>query len=40
MKKIISNAELQKTMSVAAKQFFIANSAEVIVDGILEAAAK
>ena len=40
MKKIISNAELQKTMSAAAKQFFIANSAEVIVDGILEAVAK
>ncbi len=39
LKKIISNVDLQQKMSAAAKQFFVPNAAEVIVDGILEAAA-
>ena len=40
LKSIISNPELQQKMSAAAKQFFVPDVAETIVDGILEAAAK
>jgi UDP-N-acetylglucosamine--N-acetylmuramyl-(pentapeptide) pyrophosphoryl-undecaprenol N-acetylglucosamine transferase len=39
-KKIISNPELCGKMSAAAKQFFVPNAADVIVDGMFEAAAK
>lgn len=38
--KIISNSELRQKMSAAAKQFFVPNAADVIVDGILQAAMK
>jgi UDP-N-acetylglucosamine--N-acetylmuramyl-(pentapeptide) pyrophosphoryl-undecaprenol N-acetylglucosamine transferase len=38
--KILSNPELQQKMSAAAKQFFVPNSADAIVDGIFEAVAK
>ena len=40
LKKIISNAELRQKMSAAAKQFFVPNAADAIVDGILQAAMK
>lgn len=40
LKMIISKPELQQKMSAAAKQFFVSNATDVIVDGILEAAAK
>jgi UDP-N-acetylglucosamine:LPS N-acetylglucosamine transferase len=37
---VLTNPELQKKMGTAAKQFFMPNAAETIVDGILEAVAK
>ena len=40
IKKIISDPELRQKMSFAAKQFFVPNAAETIVEGILEAVAK
>jgi UDP-N-acetylglucosamine--N-acetylmuramyl-(pentapeptide) pyrophosphoryl-undecaprenol N-acetylglucosamine transferase len=40
LKKVVSNPELLQKMSDAAKQFFVPNAADMIVDGILEAAVK
>jgi len=40
LKMVVSNPELQQKMSVAAKQFFVPDAADVIVDGILQAAVK
>lgn len=39
-KSVLANPELQKKMGVAAKQFFMPNAAETIVDGILAAVTK
>jgi UDP-N-acetylglucosamine:LPS N-acetylglucosamine transferase len=39
LKTILSNAELRQKMSAASRQFFVPNAADMIVDGILQAAA-
>ena len=40
LKRILSSPELQQKMSAAAKQFYVPNAADAIVDGIFDAAAK
>ncbi len=40
IKKVLDDPALQQRMSAAAKQFFVPNAAEMIVDGIIQAAVK